>query len=209
MQERLFSLKDMVKVDCHDCAGCSDCCRGMGDTIILDPLDAVRLKKGLGKNMQELLAKEVELHVQEGIILPNLAMDKEREACCFLDENGRCTIHAIRPGLCRAFPLGRNYEDGVLKYFLLQEECPKQNRSKMKIEKWLDTPDLKNNQRFLVEWHYLIKEIRQLLPEKDDAWVRNVSVKILENFYLQDFASEETFYEEIHERLEAFRQAWL
>ena len=27
---RLYSSGDMVKADCHDCAGCSACCRGMG-----------------------------------------------------------------------------------------------------------------------------------------------------------------------------------
>ena len=34
---RLYSSGDMVKVDCHDCEGCSACCQGMGNSIILDP----------------------------------------------------------------------------------------------------------------------------------------------------------------------------
>ena len=42
---RLYSSGDMVKADCHDCAGCSACCRGMGDSIKLDPMDIWRLKK--------------------------------------------------------------------------------------------------------------------------------------------------------------------
>ena len=46
---RLYSSGDMVKADCHDCAGCSACCRGMGDSIKLDPMDIWRLKKGVGK----------------------------------------------------------------------------------------------------------------------------------------------------------------
>ncbi|MBD8992317.1 MAG: YkgJ family cysteine cluster protein, partial [Blautia sp.] len=34
---RLYELNDMVKADCQDCAGCHDCCEGMGDSVVLDP----------------------------------------------------------------------------------------------------------------------------------------------------------------------------
>lgn len=43
----LYEANDMVKADCQDCKGCSDCCQGMGDTVILDPLDVHRLCAGL------------------------------------------------------------------------------------------------------------------------------------------------------------------
>ena len=33
----LYTANDMVKADCQDCKGCSACCRGMGDSIVLDP----------------------------------------------------------------------------------------------------------------------------------------------------------------------------
>lgn len=35
---RLYSSNDMVRADCHNCEGCSACCRGMGNSIVLDPL---------------------------------------------------------------------------------------------------------------------------------------------------------------------------
>ena len=31
-----YGANDMVKVGCDDCRGCSACCRGMGDSIVLD-----------------------------------------------------------------------------------------------------------------------------------------------------------------------------
>ena len=43
---RLYSSGDMVRADCRDCEGCSECCRGMGSSIILDPMDVWRLQKG-------------------------------------------------------------------------------------------------------------------------------------------------------------------
>ena len=69
---RLYELNDMVKADCGGCEGCSQCCRGMGSSIILDPYDVYRLTTGIGKSMQELLATSVELNVVDGVILPNL-----------------------------------------------------------------------------------------------------------------------------------------
>ena len=35
---RLYEANDMVKADCQDCKGCFDCCTGMGDSVVLDPL---------------------------------------------------------------------------------------------------------------------------------------------------------------------------
>ena len=99
---RLYSSGDMVKADCHDCEGCSECCRGMGSSIILDSMDIWRIQKGIGKGFQALLEEgKIELNMADGMILPDLKMDTEREACPFLDSRGRCFIHACRPGLCR------------------------------------------------------------------------------------------------------------
>ena len=39
----LYKANDMVKADCGGCEGCSQCCRGMGRSIILDPYDVYRL----------------------------------------------------------------------------------------------------------------------------------------------------------------------
>ena len=66
---RLYSSGDMVKADCHDCAGCSACCRGMGDSIKLDPMDIWRLKKGVGKEFTALMEQEIELGIVDGMIL--------------------------------------------------------------------------------------------------------------------------------------------
>ena len=109
---RLYSSNDMVKADCGYCKGCFACCQGMGNSIILDPLDIHRLTTGLQCTIEALLSKHVELNVVDGIILPNLKMQEESQQCAFLNSEGRCSIHPIRPGICRLFPLGRYYENG-------------------------------------------------------------------------------------------------
>lgn len=53
---RLYTSADMVKLGCNDCSGCSECCRGVEDTIILDPYDISQLCRALKTDFQGLLA---------------------------------------------------------------------------------------------------------------------------------------------------------
>lgn len=204
---RLYGLNDMVKADCHGCQGCSRCCRGMGNSIILDPLDGYRLAKGLQKQLQELIGNAVELNVVDGVILPNLRMAGEEEACTFLNEEGRCSIHAFRPGICRLFPLGRYYENGSFKYFLQTGECTEKVRSKVKVSKWIDTPDLARNQTFVNTWHYLLNQVEELVNgSEDDDFRKNLNMFLLNTFYLTPYDNTGDFYGQFEERLKQFRQ---
>lgn len=199
---KLYTANDLVKADCQDCTGCSACCQGMGESIILDPLDVYRLTGGLKKSFEELLEHELELHVVDGIILPNLKMVGEREACAFLNEAGRCSIHPHRPGMCRLFPLGRFYEDHGFKYFLQIHECKKENRSKVKVKKWIDTPDLKENEQYIIDWHYFLKELQEDERNLEDAErMKLVNMYVLRLFYQRPYRTEEPFYPQFYERL--------
>ena len=106
-RRRLYGAQDMVRISSSSCAGCGACCRGMSDTIVLDPYDMWQMGLITGKTFEELMGAGIDLHVEEGVILPHLMMKKDTEGCYFLGEDGRCTIHAYRPGICRLFPLGR------------------------------------------------------------------------------------------------------
>lgn len=205
-KEELFEAYKKVNIGCHDCQGCSDCCRGMGNSIILDPFDFYQLEKGLECTAQELLAKVVELNLSEGLILPNLRMQQEGEKCAFLNEAGRCGIHAFRPGLCRLFPLGRNYAQGKLSYFILEEACSKPGeRTKVKIADWIGIEEMRDYERFLTDWHYYLNGIREktaALPENEwESAVKNASMHILNVFYLKTYCTEQDFYPQFYERM--------
>ena len=201
---RLYNANDMVKADCHGCQGCSKCCQGMGNSIILDPYDVYRLTTGLQKTMQELLEKEVELNVVDGVILPNLKMSGAKESCAFLNEQGRCSIHSMRPGICRLFPLGRYYENGSFKYFLQTGECTAVH-SKVKVSKWIDTPNLTQNMEFTNRWHYMMNEAEELVQSsEDDAFRKNLNLFILNTFYLAPYDGSRDFYEQFEERCKKY-----
>ena len=58
-----YGLNDMAKVGCDDCKGCSACCKGMGTSIVLDPLDSMRIGEALDLSFEELLVNHLELNV--------------------------------------------------------------------------------------------------------------------------------------------------
>lgn len=200
---RLYNANDCVKANCGGCVGCSECCQGMGESIVLDPLDVWRLSEELKEGFSAMMEHCLELHMVDGLILPNLKMAGEEERCVFLNKEGRCGIHPARPGICRLFPLGRIYENGSFQYFLQNMECPKENKTKIKVSKWLDTPNLKQYEEYVNQWHYFLEEIRQMLEEQqDEELVRDLNTYLLNTFYVERYPSDVDFYEEFSRRYE-------
>lgn len=198
---RLYGENDMVKADCHGCRDCFLCCTGMGNSVILDPYDVYRLQAELGKTLSSLLEEgAVELNVVDGVILPNLRMCGKEERCFFLDSGGRCGIHGNRPGLCRLFPLGRFYEGGDFRYFLQTGECPAANRSKVKVAKWIDTPNPGQYHNFVRDWHHLLRGMEALV----DAWeveeAKKLNLLFLKTFFLEPYDVGRNFYQQFEER---------
>ncbi len=202
---KLYGLNDMVKADCHDCQGCSDCCHGMGQSVVLDPLDVHRLVQCLGKPAGELFGGPLELSVVDGIVLPNLRMSGETEACGFLNGQGRCSIHSCRPGICRLFPLGRYYEPKTrsFRYFLQIHECRKENRTKVKVKRWIDTPDVGRYEQFVADWHYFLKDLQKIAAGAADEEKTEISMMVLKVFYLLPYEKDRDFYQQFAERLTA------
>lgn len=201
---KLYEEEDMARLGCRDCEGCSACCRGMGDTVILDPLDVHRISGRLQKTAQQLIGEgALALGVVDGIILPHLQMQPGSDACFFLSGEGRCTIHDSRPGICRLFPLGRYYENGDFRYFLQTGECRRERRSKVRISKWIDTPDLLRYRQFILDWHYFLNDVEEKLkvqPEMARQW----DTLILQGFYLTAYGTEEEFYPQFQKRLQIY-----
>lgn len=210
---RLYSANDMVKTGCNDCAGCSSCCQGMGNSIILDPYDICSLEKGLAASFEGLMTEnKIELNVVDGVIQPNLKM-QDGESCGFLSGEGRCTIHSFRPGFCRMFPLGRIYEENSFHYFLQVHECPYPGKTKVKLKKWLDIPRIGEYEEYIRRWHYFLKEVQGIVRQtQNDIIVKNINMYVLNQFYVStyDAAGEERegdFYPQFYERLEEAERA--
>lgn len=196
---KLYRSNDLVRTDCGGCKGCHACCQGMGESIILDPLDIHQMTKGLSVHVEQLIGTAIELTVVDGVILPAIRMKDEKEQCYFLNDEGRCTIHSFRPGICRLFPLGRYYEDGDFRYFLQTQECVYQNRTKIKISKWLGIPNLKAYEAFVLCWHDFLNAVENLIQQMPDE-ARKIDMYILQQFYLKPYHGDD-IYTELDQRI--------
>ena len=197
-----YTSNDMVKIGCEECKGCSACCHGMGESILVDPLDAFLLCKNLGVSIQQLLTEQLELNVVDGIVLPNLKMQKDTDACGFLNAEGRCSIHSFRPGFCRLFPLARIYEEESFYYIHQVKECKKVGKTKEKVKKWLGIGNIKPYEQFVTDWHSYLKTLQeQAVQCQDEEKLRNMSLFLLQKFYLMPYDYNEAFYRQFYERL--------
>ena len=205
---KFYTSNDLVKTDCHGCVGCSDCCHGMGETIVLDPIDVFHLQQATGKDFATLVnEKFIELNMVDGLILPNLNMNNETGGCTFLNEEGRCTVHLHRPGICRLFPLGRYYDEEGFKYFMQVHECSCLNRSKIKVKKWLEIPDIKTYEKYILDWHSLIINCEEYVNENKGEELNTFLMNIIKVFYQMPYSGEkdEDFYEDFYRRLKVLQ----
>lgn len=204
---KFYELDQMVRVNCQECVGCHECCVGMGDTIVLDPYDIWMLKRATDMSAQELMNKGlISLKVADGLVLPYIQMDSKTDACPFLNVQGRCSIHTHRPGMCRLFPLGRNYEEGTLNYILLTDACPKKNRSKIKVGQWIGVRPETAYHEFVLRWHDFRKKVAGMFETAQGEEQKSFAVYVLQSFYLSFDADPDEFFKVFMQKLDDVEQ---
>jgi len=192
---KLYDIEDMVKADTCGCNGCSDCCRDVGDLVVLTPFDVYEMVSYLGVNFNELLGDKIQLRENNKILLPYLKMKDENKYCSFLNKEGRCMIHSKRPNICRLFPLGRVYENNDFKYFLQVGNCPKENLKDVKVREWVGIENYDKNKKFILDWHNFIKALTfRLKFIRDEEELKEVNQILLDSFYNIKVNDGESFY---------------
>jgi uncharacterized protein len=91
---------------CHPGIDCFNaCCRDI--TILLTPLDVVRMRKHLGISSTNFLEQYTHVLINRESGLPAIALrmsKDENKQCPFVSDAG-CTIYPARPYSCRMYPL--------------------------------------------------------------------------------------------------------
>ncbi len=218
-----YSHSQTVKIGCSDCKGCNKCCENMDNSIILDPYDmwqftsTLKLSDGSYATYEILTSEDgpLELTSHEGLIMPNIKMvaderfahiNPDRGICPFLNAQGRCSIHPIRTGLCRLYPLGRNFYPDRLTYFILNEDlgCPAKNKSYVRITDWLEITDLDQYEAFQLKWHQIKLQTKAKMqdPQLSFETKKMLSIEFLNCFYKTPYPKD--FYQEFYKRADAF-----
>ena len=210
--DRLYTAQEMAKIAGAGCEGCGACCRDMGESVRLDPLDVHELTLHLSRSFADLVDSAIGLHAEDGVILPHLLMTSAEPVpqCVFLQDDGRCGIHDFRPGLCRLFPLGRNYDGASFQYFVVEGACSLPGRTKVRIDKWLGVSEIKPYEKFISDWHYFVKALKEKVSHvSDPEEVRALNLQLLETFYVTPYDPMRNFYNQFGMRLLRARRTML
>ena len=232
-----YAPDDMVPVGCGDCAGCSACCRNTGDSIILDPYDMYQLCLGAGKSFTDMIEREIEIRLVDGLILPNLMQHHEElpdraeengnalsaadgpekpgslalqgDHCPFLSAAGRCTIHPFRPGMCRLYPMGRYYPEQVagFVYILQKDECVERDKTPVLLRDWLGVEDLARYEAYIADWHGFKKRAESAVKGLTDRSRGSVTRYLLQIFFVHPYDTQMDFYPQYAARMEVCREA--
>lgn len=104
VEKDLLQFGDATELSHVACGpGCGTCCVLNVDVLLPEAIAIVRFMK---KSFSRETIKKLALRLDELQQRTRWLDDEERifvkEACAFLDEQGSCAIHAVRPLLCRA-----------------------------------------------------------------------------------------------------------
>ena len=216
---RFYTPDDPVPVGCGDCAGCSECCRNTGDSIILDPYDMYMLCCATGRTFTDMIEQEIEIRLVDGLILPNLMQHHDGETdpqgkslrqedhCPFLSAAGRCTIHPYRPGFCRLYPMGRYYTDDGFRYILQKDECTGREKTPVLLREWLGIEDLEAYEDYVKNWHAFRKKAEQAAAYLTERSRDSVARYILQVFFVHPYLTDIDFYTQYDVRMETCRKA--
>lgn len=162
-EEELLGADDEAELECSDCLGCTNCCRELSAAITLDAWDVALLKEGLHLSFDEMVEKGYISFTEQGkALLPIFGNKPDRSECIFLGEDGRCSIHPYRAGICRMYPLARLWRaDGRFSYYLQRGECEHRKREKKLISEWLGYPDTAAYEQTISAYHLRLNAYRE------------------------------------------------
>lgn len=202
----LSTYNDMIRIGCDSCNGSASCCRFAEDTITLDPYDIWQLTQALGLTFEQLYSRNlIALSPVDGLLLPHLNFSSDTGSCPFLQEDGRCSIHAHRPGLCRLFPLARLITEDGIRYLLQIHECPCTSTPKTKIKNWLEIPGIRQYETYLIRWNEIMSATRSKLSAADGhEALTTVTSAFLRDFFFAPYDPEASFYEQFELRCQNY-----
>ena len=71
----------------------------------------------------------------------------------------------------------------------------------------VDTPDLKQYEKFVLDWHDFLIDIQEVFYHtEDETLIKNLNMYVLSRFYYTPFEETEAFYPQFYQRLEAAKE---
>ena len=191
-ESRLMTWDDTFRFRCHQKIDCfNSCCRDV--TILLNPMDVVRLRKKLGISSTDFIETYTHLLVSRQSGLPALALkmsQDEHKQCQFVTENG-CSVYDSRPYSCRLYPL--DTEQGVEYTFAVDENrchglCESQEWT---VERW-------RNEQGLYDYDDIDHNLKDVM-HADMLWEEKIVDQRMQDMFLMAVYDVDRFREFVFE----------
>ncbi|RLB88796.1 MAG: YkgJ family cysteine cluster protein [Deltaproteobacteria bacterium] len=104
--------------DIFECQLCGDCCKGFGGTYVTDR-DILKIASFINADP----ATFVETYCDYSGSRPVLTLGTNG-ACVFFDTEKQCTIHPVKPYMCRAWPYIKTIIKNPENWNVMASACP-------------------------------------------------------------------------------------
>ncbi len=110
--------KKITAADIFDCKQCGQCCKGFGGTYVTQE-DIQKIAQYINADPKTF----VDLYCDMSGSKPTLTL-AENGYCTFFDPKKQCTIHPVKPYMCRAWPYIKTIITHPENWDIMANSCP-------------------------------------------------------------------------------------
>ena len=103
--------------DIFNCQQCGDCCKGFGGTYV-SPEDVQAIAAFVHVDPHSFLDKYCQLSGSRPVLA------QAENGFCVFWEDGICTIHPVKPRMCKAWPFIPNVLQDPQNWYIMAGLCP-------------------------------------------------------------------------------------
>ncbi len=105
-------------IDFFECQLCGNCCNGFGGTYVT-PRDIINISRYIGFDPEKFIAKYCDPSGSRHV----LTLGKDG-FCIFFDKIIQCTIHPVKPYMCKAWPFIQTIIKHPENWNAMANSCP-------------------------------------------------------------------------------------
>ena len=175
-----------------DCSDCGDCCRNVKNSVMVESLDLYRLAQFFDIEMGEVILQYADMvFLAWGFPAFMLKTKQHLNTCVFL-KLSRCSVQgAIKPRVCRIFPLGVGPDDekpGEWLSFIVSKKQHHFTGKRWLVGDWLDENLTQEDRAFVVAEYNYTGELARLMKKID----RKDENRVLELMLLYKYTAFDT-----------------
>ena len=103
--------------DIFECRQCGECCKGYGGTFVTKS-DILAIADYIGTSADDFIGT---YGSQSG---SGLVLAQGEDGYCIFAEQGRCKIHPVKPGMCKAWPFIESVLRDPGNWYIMAGSCP-------------------------------------------------------------------------------------